>query len=244
MKALLLVLLAALLCSARAADGNLDVNARLKALEDKVARLAEQTPPRWATVDRDRLRNAIHALGREKLETHKQAEKLTPEQVMQVEKYEELNQQLLRLPLRQYSSPVRAALLPPMPPANLTGGQAPQLVSAIPPPPGKAANEADKEREELARRVAEAKAPVATIVDRRSQITARYYAGEFLTNLIADHVKGRFDLVVDADSRYSSDRTILYRAAVNAPDITDELLQFLRERERIKPTPSPAERVK
>jgi hypothetical protein len=243
MRTLTLLLLAGLLRSAGTAAETPDVNARLKALEDKVARLAGQTPPRWATVDRDRLRNAIHALGREKLEAHKQAEKLTPEQVAQIEKYEELNQQLLRLPLRQYSPPGRSALLPPLPPANLTGGQPAQALAVVS-APAKAESDADKEREELARRVAEAKAPVATIVDRRSQITARYYAGEFLTSLVADHVRGRFDLVVEVDSRYSSDRTILYRASVNAPDITDELLQFLREREQIKPTPSPAERVK
>jgi hypothetical protein len=107
MKALPLFLLAALLGSARAADGNLDINARLKALEDKVARLAGQTPPRWATADHDRLRSAIYALGREKLEAHKQTEKLTPEQAAQVERYEQLNRQLLHLPPRQFSLPVR-----------------------------------------------------------------------------------------------------------------------------------------
>lgn len=243
MKALPLFLLAALLGSARAADGNLDINARLKALEDKVARLAGQTPPRWATADHDRLRSAIYALGREKLEAHKQTEKLTPEQAAQVERYEQLNRQLLHLPPRQFSLPVRAASLPPLPPANLTGGQTPQLVAAVPPPPGKAANEADREREELARRVAEAKAPIAAIIERRNQISTRYNTSGFLENLVADFVKGRFDLVVNAGA-HAPERTILYRASVNAPDLTDELLQFLRERELPKSVPDPGERAK
>ncbi len=243
MKSLPLFLLATSLMSAAAAEGNSDINARLKALEDQVARLAGQAPPRWATVDRDRLRTAIYALGREKLEAHKQTEKLTPEQAAEIEKYEQLNQQLLRLPLRQFSLPVRSAVLPPLPPANLTGGQAPRLAAAVP-PPTKAANEADAEREELALRVAEAKAPVAAIIDRRSQISMRYNTSDFLEKLVADYVKGRFDLVVNVDSRYSGDRTILYRASVNAPDITDELMLLLREREQTKPAPSPAGRAK
>ncbi len=243
MKPLTLLLLAGSLGSACAADGTLDVNARLKALEEKVARLAGQTPPRWATVDRDRLRTAIYALGREKLEAHKHSEKLTPEQAAQIEKYEELNLQLLRLPPRHLSLPARTASLPPVPPANLTAGQAAQLAAAVP-PPTKARTEADPEREELARRVAEAKAPVAAFIDRRAQISLHYNASDLLERLVADYVKGRFDLVVNADSRYSSDRTILYRASVNAPDITDEMLLFLREREQAKPAPSPAGRGK
>ena len=72
----------------------------------------------------------------------------------------------------------------------------------------------------------------------------RYNTSDFLEKLVADYVKGRFDLVVNVDSRYSGDRTILYRASVNAPDITDELMLLLREREQTKPAPSPAGRAK
>jgi hypothetical protein len=226
MKTLTLLLLAGSLGSVCAADGTLDVNARLKAPEDKVERLAGQAPPRYAAVDRDRLGNAILAHGREKLEAHKQSEKLTPVQAAQIEKYEKLNLQLLRLDDNLMRQLVR---LPPL------------VVPPLAPP----TNDAGKEREELARRVAEAKVPVATIVDRRSHITARYNTGDFLERLIADYVKGRFDHVVNAEPRHNSGgRTIFFRTTVAATDITDELLQFFREREQTEPTPSPAGQAK
>lgn len=234
MKALPLFLLAISLVSARAAEGNPDVNARLKALEEKVARLSGQAPPRWATVDHDRLRKAIYALGREKLEAHKQAEKLTPEQAAQVENYELLNQQLLRMPPFAPTFPPRSSALVPLPPTNLTGGQPPKPAPVVP-PPAPASSGPDKDRDQLVQRVAEAKAPIAAIVERRNQINTHYILGGFLEKLVADYAKSRFDLVVNAESRYSSERTILYRASVSAPDITDELLNLLRERERDKP---------
>ena len=170
MKTLPFFLLAASMMSVCAAEGNSDVNARLKALEDKVSRLAGQAPPRWATVDHDRLRKAIYALGREKLEAHKRAEKLTPEQAAQVEKYELLNQQLLRMPPFAPTSPPRSSALVPLPPTDLTGGQPPKPAVVVP-PPAPASHGPEKDREQLVQRVTDAKAPIAAIVDRRNQIS-------------------------------------------------------------------------
>ena len=127
-------------------------------------------------------------------------------------------------------------------PARLTPGSMPPLPSPVSPDPPRpmagrfdlsepppAATEEDKAYQALARRVAEAKAPVAAILDRRTQVTMEYYAPAFLNRLIAEYAKDRYDLVLDSTPEKS-----LYRAAIETReiDITEAVIQFFRDREK------------
>ena len=127
-------------------------------------------------------------------------------------------------------------------PARLTPGSVPPLPSPVSPDPPRpmagrfnlsepapAATEEDKAYQAMARRVAEAKAPVAAILDRRTQVTLEYYGPEFLNRLIADYAKDRYDIVLD-----STPEKLLYRAAIETReiDITEAVIQFFRDREK------------
>lgn len=50
--------------------------------------------------------------------------------------------------------------------------------------------------------------------------------------LIAEHAKDRFALVVNSDRMSSFARPRLHRTSAEAPDITEVLLQFFRDREQ------------
>ncbi len=86
----------------------------------------------------------------------------------------------------------------------------------------------------IANRVAEAKAPVAAIVERRAELTTKYHGSQLLTQLVADYVKQKehYDLVVDTSHDYSSSRSVLYHTAGEVPDITEGVIQFFRDREK------------
>ena len=131
--------------------------------------------------------------------------------------------------------PVRPARLAP-------GGSTPPTPSPVNPDPPRpmagrfdlsepppAATEEDKAYQAMARRVAEAKAPVAAILDRRTQVTMEYYAPAFLNRLIADYAKDRYDILLDSTPEKS-----LYRAAIETReiDITEAVIQFFCDREK------------
>ncbi len=225
---------------------------RLKALETEMAR--RPVPVRWAYANKSRIQSAIYERGREKVEELKRAEAVPPDVEAKVVQYEALNRQLMvksrpvSFSTPSPTRPVRTGLdaLPPLPPKELSGGLAPMPLpgAAVPPPtpppapptpvvpPGPTAEE--KEYESLVKRVAEAKAPVAKVVERRAEITAKYHAPKFLEQLVADYVKQKehFDVVVDASNDYASSRSVLYRSAAEVPDITEGILQFFHDREK------------
>ena len=109
--------------------------------------------------------------------------------------------------------------LPPLP--------APAPTPAPPPP---APTEAEKEYEALARRVAEAKAPVAAIVERRSQLAAKYLSETFLEELVSEYAKDKYDLVVDTQDKDAYFKSVLYHAAREVPDVTVGIIQFFRSK--------------
>lgn len=243
MKPLRLLALGLALTGCHAEDNQREVVARLKALEAEVAKLPRTTPIRWATVDRSKVANALYARSREKLEELKLMEKLSPEQEAKVAQYEALNRELINRGPRLPSSLLRpmrpAAALPSLPPNEPSGGVVRPLQLRIPSAlaaPHEPTAE-DKEYDALVKRVADAKTPVAAIIDRRAQINAKYFNPQLVEQLVTGYMKGskeRYDLVVDVSHDSSSSRTVLYRTAGEVQDITEGIIKFFREQEAAK----------
>ena len=122
--------------------------------------------------------------------------------------------------------------LPPLPLPTATAPVPPPASPAPLSPPAPTAEE--KAYAAMTRRVAEAKAPVAAIVERRKELTTKYHSAKFLEQLIADYVKEKehYDLVVDSSNDGSYDRPVLYHAAAEVPDITKGIIQFFRDKEK------------
>ena len=106
----------------------------------------------------------------------------------------------------------------------------PPAPAPTPAPPPPAPTEAEKEYEALSRRVAEAKAPVAAIVERRSQLPAKYHSRGFLGKLVAGYAQDKYDLVVDSSDDRSYDRTVLFHTIGVTPDITEGVIRFFRSK--------------
>jgi hypothetical protein len=241
MKPLLILALGLAVTACRQEAPHPEILARLKAVETELAK--RPAPVRWATADRSKISSALYARSREKMEELKQTEKLSPDQAAKVAEYDALHRELMSRPPRLPSAMVRppaAPALPPLPPKELSAGlptlSQPVLARPIRLPMESTAPTAeDKEYEALAKRVAEAKAPVAAFIDRRNQINARYFGGELLEQLVADYMKtanDRYDLVVDSSHGSSFSRPVLHRTAGEVPDITEAIMKFFAEWEK------------
>jgi len=87
----------------------------------------------------------------------------------------------------------------------------------------------DSELDALSKRVADAKAPIADLADRRAR-KMEEYRNQFSTEkLIAEFAKGHFDLVVDS-GQISSHSVALYNKTGEVLDITDGILNLLKEK--------------
>ena len=168
-------------------------------------------PVRWAFANKRDIDSAISQWSRDKMEEVKRAEALTPEVEEKVRQYETLQAELLRK--RMDTMGFR---LPPPPRA---------LGSEAPP--------ADKDYEALSNRIAEAKAPIADILERRARQASQYRDQYSTDKLIAEYVKGRFDLVVDSSEERFSRSAVLYRTTGEVLDITDGVIKLLKE--KVKP---------
>ncbi|MEN9574265.1 MAG: hypothetical protein RL514_2120 [Verrucomicrobiota bacterium] len=242
MKLALLIALGLVVAGSGQEFNQREVLSRLKAVETELAK--RPVPVRWAYADRNRIRTAIHLRSIEKLAELKKADALSPEVEAKVAHYEALRMELIRLPV----PPPRPARPPsPPPPPKSIGADllsflplpqpkpAAPASPAQPPLPKPAELEKENAYAELARRVAEAKAPVDVIVDRRAGLVAKYQHPQFIEQLIADYVKLRehYDLVVDSSQgRMSFFGPVLYHTAGEVPDITEGVIQFFRDREK------------
>ena len=232
------------------AERHREVLVKLEVLQAELAKQRSE-PARWAYANRSKIQAAIHAWTREQAAELKKAQALPPETEAKVAEYEALWLELLykqRPPMRpptflippgsalpQRIAPMRTlfplpadllATQPSLPPAPT-----PAPASAPPPTPAPARpapTELEKEYEALVRRVADAKAPVALIVERRSQLAAKYHSREFLGKLVADYAQDKYDLVVDSSDDRSHDRTVLFHTIGVTPDITEGVIRFFR----------------
>jgi hypothetical protein len=173
--------------------------ARLAAIEDELAS-KRGVPVRWAFANKSEITTAVYVWSRDKMEALKKSEALAPEIEDKVLQYETLQSELRTMEM----DAMRLRYMPRAPGS---------------PPPA-----ADSKYEALATKVAEAKAPVAAIVERRSRQAAQYREQYSLDRLVAEYVKGRYDLVVDTNEKP------LYRSAGEVPDITVGVIAFFKEK--------------
>jgi hypothetical protein len=172
---------------------------KLEAIQSEVTS-KPGTPVRWALADKSEITTVIYQLIRDKMEEVRKSEALPPEVEEKVLQYEALQTELMhkRMENMGLRSPPRA--------------------------PGADAAATGKDYEALSQRVAEAKVPIAAIVERRSRRASQYREQYSVERLLAEYVKGRYDLVVDSGVK------VLYRSAGEVPDITEGVLAFLEEK--------------
>ncbi len=163
-------------------------------------------PVRWAFANKREIDSAIFQWSQQKMEEAKKSEALAPEIEEKIRQYETLQ-------------------------AELTRKRIDAMRLRFPPSPGASGVAAsDPEYEALADRVAQAKAPVAEIIDARNR-RASQLRDEFTADkLVAEYAKGRFDLVVDSSDQSFSRSAVLYRTAGEVLDITDGVIKLFRER--------------
>lgn len=168
----------------------------------------------WAIANKNQIETAIFQLTRDKQEQFNSAEALSSETAEKVRHYDTLNGQLrqkqMEATFRQIETS-RSRITPPRfaaePATNDTG-----------------LDELSKKIEELSQKIADAKAPVADIIERRDLQNAKLHEQFQSDKLIAEYVKGRYELVVDSNEK------VLYCTNGEVPDITEGVLAFLREK--------------
>ena len=176
-----------------------ELMSKLEAIQSEVTS-KPGTPVRWALANKSEITTSIYQLTRDKMEGVKKSEALPPEVEEKVLQYEALQTELMH----QQMESMRFRYSPRA--------------------PGAEAAATDKDYEALFQRVAEAKVPIAAIVERRSRRASQYREQYSVERLLAEYVKGRYDLVVDSGVK------VLYRSAGEVPDITEGVLAFLEEK--------------
>ncbi len=202
-------------------ENNREVLSKLDAISSDLKKGV--VPVRWATANKSQISTAIFVWSRERMEQVKKAEALPPETEAKISEYEALKMELMRMPMR-FQLPTRTQRMFPPP---VTAPTSPRAQPTVPQPPDSArpeASAADKEYEALSNRVAEAKAPITAIVDRRERQATEYYRQYSVEGLIADYVKGHYDLIVDSQER------VLYRTSGEITDITEGVMALFKEK--------------
>jgi len=181
-------------------DANRQIVGKLDAISSQLSKGAALV--RWAVANKSDITTVIYQWSRDKIQQAKKAEALPAETEARISEYESLRMQLLRL---QRPLPSRTLRLP---------GDSPSTEPSM----------ADKEYEALSIKVAEAKAPVAPIIDRRERQAAEYRQQYSIEGLVAEYVKGRYDLVIDTRDK------VLYQTAGDVADITEGVIALFREK--------------
>jgi hypothetical protein len=196
---LLLTACLTLIGCGRRAENNREVLGELEAIKSELAN-RKGAPVRWAFANKHEIESVVFQWSRDKMEKAKASEALSPEVEEKIRQHEALQTELMqkRMEAMRLRFPPRAS-----------AAEAPAT---------------DKEYETLAGKVAEAKAPVAAIVERRNRQAAQYREDYSIDRLIAEYVRDRFDLVVDSNEK------VLFRSAGEVPDITEGIITFFKEK--------------
>jgi hypothetical protein len=163
---------------------------------------------RWATANKAEITTAIYQWTRAKMEQLNKSEALPPETESKIQVYEAQKLELMRMRI-------------PLPPMPLLPTRQLRLPAGFERPEAPATN---LDYEAMSKRVAEAKAPIAAIVDRRERQAAQFREQYSVERLVAEYAKDRCDLVLDTRGK------VLYRSGDEVPDITEGVLTFFKEK--------------
>lgn len=179
----------------------------LKELEAIKAKLAEKpSETRWALANKREIESAITQWSSKKTEEAKRAEGLAPEIEEKVRRYEGLNSELMRKRMES----MRMGF------PGRPGGYDAALTNS--------------DYVELSNKVAEARTPIADVLERRNHTAAQYRDQFSVEKLIAEYAKDRFDLVVDSSDMNFSRSSVLYRKSGEALDITDGVIKLFTDK--------------
>jgi len=183
-----------------------EVSGKSEGIKNEGAKPAETV--RWAFANKREIELVIFKWSRDKMEEARKAEGLSPEIEEKIRRYESLQAQLVRKQME-----TRGLKLPPRAGVSET---------SLP----------DQDILTLSNQVAEAKAPIADVVDTRSRQAAQYREQYKIDRLISEYAKERFDLVVDSSNEHFSQSAVLYRTAGEVLDITDGVIKLFKEKTR------------
>lgn len=150
---------------------------------------------RWAVANKHEIEMAVFKWMQSKAQEATKAES-SPEIEEQIRKYQSLEVEFTMNFQRLRPIPIRSPIgKPPKPEPK------------------------DPEYEAMAKRVADAKAPIAAILEKRNKVINKFREQYSVENLVSEYSTGRFDLVVD--SGYGGARPlVLYHTNGEVLDIT------------------------
>jgi hypothetical protein len=180
-----------------------EVLTQLEVIKSELARKRAETP-RWAFANKHEINSAIFQWSHLRMEDIRKAEALAPEIEEKVRHYEALQGELTRKRMDLTRSRFPAGPRTPEAPAS------------------------DEDLQTLSNRVAEARAPIADIIDRRNREAAQIRGQYSVEKLVSEYARDRFDLVVDSSGFSRS--AVLYRTDSEVLDITDGVIELFRQK--------------
>jgi Skp family chaperone for outer membrane proteins len=165
---------------------------------------------RWACANKNDISTVIYQWTAGKAEEARAAEKLSPDMKTKVAAYETLANQWNQM---RMSHPALMMVRPMRP-----GQQAPEEPTAE-----------QKEYNDLAKKVAEAKQPVADIIDRRNRESTELNQKYSVENIVAEYAKGKYDVV--ADSGFGG-HGVLYSSSGDVMDITQSVINYFKDKQK------------
>jgi hypothetical protein len=189
-------------------EGQREVLGKLDAIKCELAAKRAE-PLRWAFANKRQVEAVVFQWSRDKMAEEKKAEALSPEMEEKIRQYEVLQGQLMRkeMDMRGFRLPIRAGSPQPSVP--------------------------DEDYLVLSNRLAEAKAPIADILERRNRQESQYREQYKIDQLISEYAKDRFDLVVDSSDDHFSHSVVLYRTNMEVLDVTDGIIKLFKEKAKL-----------
>ncbi|MDB6057466.1 MAG: hypothetical protein JWO95_1310 [Verrucomicrobiales bacterium] len=169
-------------------------------------RAADQPQPiRWAVASKQEIETTIFKWTQAKAEEATKDE-ASPEIEEKIRAYQSLQMEFTMKYMHLRSIPMRP-------------------VFGAPPKP----EPKDPEYDAMAKRVADAKAPIAAILDKRNNVMTKFRDQYSVEKLVSEYSKGRFDLVVDAGYRGTRD-TVLFHTNGEVLDITLAVIDLFEKK--------------
>lgn len=213
-----LLLATCLVCAGcgREASHNREMRAQLDGMRTELEFLMQSatnhTSMRWATANKQEINMAVMQWGGNKATEKREAwmNTLAPDVQEKIRKYDSLQSSFRQMQMA-INNPRRHVYYPP--PPNL----------AVTPP-------TDSDFAAMSNRVEEAKKPIADMLEQRDQMQVVYNADDdTVDQLIAEYVKGRYDLVIDSSF---PNGTVLFSSYEDVPDITEGVIKYFKEKAR------------